>query len=200
MNVKVGKQELDELFARLNPPYNVVPEWFFDPLSDEELAEVNERLAGALPSDVSEISRLFSGLGHDVELLDPYASKSQEDEPDYSIVTLVNDVREWGGEELVSYKFVITMEGWSDIPDDDIVSFSGFNRDGMQDPSVILVGGMDHGEIYMDLSGVTGAPAGALLNIDYDYPKCYVRVISNSYADFWKKIVRSLTELTRGVE
>jgi hypothetical protein len=186
------KSELDRLFAHVNPPHGIVPEWFNRPLNDIDIAEVLTRLGGGVPSEVIEISKVFSGLSHEVALVDPYSSKSDADESEEAIVSSIADVREWGGEELVSDKKAITLEGWDDIADDMIISFDKFRRSGIHDSSVILVGYMDHGEIYMDMEGATGAPAGSLLNIDYVYPECYVRIIAGSYRDFWEKIVRSL--------
>ena len=188
MNTLELKNNLDDLFSKINEPYGTTPQWHYPPLTPSEVENISERLNGRLPESVKGISLVFSGLVHNVYLVGEKSSGSETP----LIVSHIRDVREWGGEELQDDKQGITLDGWDEISDEEIIGFPGFKRKAIYSEEFILIGFMGNGEIYMDLTGVTGAPAGSLVHIDNDYTNCFVRIISDDYPNFWLLIERSL--------
>lgn len=69
MNAEVLKTRLNSLFARLNPPYGVVPEWHEAAAGEAEIRDTETRLGVCLPEDVKAAFRSFSGISHETPYL-----------------------------------------------------------------------------------------------------------------------------------
>lgn len=64
MNPVTLKKSLDNLFSKINPPYDVTPEWCNNGLSTREMEEI-QKILGPLPEDIQKIHQIFSGLHHE---------------------------------------------------------------------------------------------------------------------------------------
>ena len=69
MDIAALKKELDALYARLAPPYGVVPVWHEPAVTENDIAKAEKKLGAALPDEIKTAYQVFSGI---VDMETPY--------------------------------------------------------------------------------------------------------------------------------
>ena len=62
MDIAALKKELDALYARLAPPYGVVPVWHEPAVTGNDSAKAKEKFGATLPDEVKAAYQVFSGI------------------------------------------------------------------------------------------------------------------------------------------
>ena len=204
LDTQALKAELDQLYAKLNEPKNVVPEWCDSGLSSTELDAIEQRLNVTFPASLRQIVSVFAGihvetpyhLGHALTVVRQavHAKKALRDwEIEDLSISDVSSPAEWGNDELCQLHQV-TLEGMADL---EITAKRTICLDAQFDwldnPAFIMIGTSYSESVYINL--IEGSPThGAIYNVQFVDDHLLVHKIADHYTDFVLNLKRSLQQ------
>lgn len=206
MNAFELKNELDELYAQLNPPYGVTPQWHELGATEDEIKSVESRLGVALPTEVKEIYKVFSGITHET----PYYMGKDFLEIKNTLLTALDVNEEEFGDDLV-ISFIEPLEKWGIVDElydpkkeyNDLIEymnepesegkaiFIGCSKDILCNEQFIYIGASYAESIFINLD-MNSKDFGAIYNVTPFYPDLIVYKIANGYFDFINHLKASL--------
>jgi hypothetical protein len=201
------KKELDGLYAVLNEPHSVVPEWTDPGISERDLVVVENRLGVRLPECIRCSSREFSGIYHETPyFLGGHFEKIKEevflksggelndnDFRDNLILHEVEALMKWGQEDLKALR---------DIEDEVISETDSVNLISVEcDPAwlknerFMLIGTTYAASLFINLIDEDDVNYGSLYNSISLHPFYVVYKVANDYGCFLENIRRSLKKV-----
>lgn len=170
MNFIELEEDLDNLFKRLNEPYDVVPEWADPGVSMDALKDAETRLGVVFPEVLKDASRQFSGIYHETPYFMGDSFKKIQNEvlkrskrevsEEYFIddleISIVYAPTEWDSEDAHGLK-ALNVEYMSEI---DTKQYIGVDCDltWLYESSFLLIGATYSESLYMDLRDPASNP------------------------------------------
>ena len=220
MDVVALKNELDNLNAAFVKKYNWSKdflEWHSPGVSDEDIAAAEKRLGVALPQEVKQVCKVFSGVYFDMPYHAP--EKFSEVREKMAIIVSAEDAAELDDEQMTSDLSIkiLPVDKWGVVdplwnpkeeyckvlagPGDDDEDeydpgqgvYCGCEEGIVQDEFFIHIGYASNGDIFMDLNAGS-SNYGALYHISpaNDYSYLLVYKIADNYLDFLERYKTSL--------
>lgn len=202
MKMKELKESLDQLFARLSPPYDIVPEWHGPGVTANEMKEVERRFL-ALPNEVKLVCSEFSGLGHDCPLYmgEEFESLHRlviEKNPDFELdddlgISKIVDLRFWGTDPEMSEIKEMDISCLLETQERNRIACD-FDLKKLEDDNFVMIGATSYSDcIYIDLTDPESPDFGKIYNtIASAYPYFMMFKMADSYLDLMKKLKKSL--------
>ena len=204
MDYTALKVRLDDLYAQMNEPQGVVPEWAEPAMSGAEIKEQEARLGCQLPEEMSLALAAFSGISHDTPLYLGAAFKDlqkqvilqsgrelgKEDFQDDLEITVLYSPQEWRGEELQELR-AIDAEGLGEVESHQQIAVEA-DMAWLNDERFILIGTTYSQSLYLNLMDVNSPHYGAVYNLVFPYPFAVLYKVADGYQDLFEKIEASL--------
>ncbi|MGF6148212.1 Uncharacterised protein [Kingella potus] len=206
MNAAALKSRLDSLFARLNPPYGVVPEWHEAAASEAEIRAAEMRLGVRLPEDVKTVFRSFSGISHETPYFmggrfETLRSKiaaagclAADDSgfQDDLVIVQIKRLGEWGtADELYNPKEEYRRLPEAMAEEGGQAFYDGCTQETIDNPAFVYIGDSYAETLFANL--IEGSEHyGAIYNLRPYYPHFFAYKIADSYTGLLDLIVQSL--------
>lgn len=204
MDYAALKVELDSLYAQLNEPHGVVPEWAERGLTSAELLEVENRVGIKLPPAMKQALMVFSGISHET----PYylgsrfaaiqkevikRSKRELTEDDFSDdleIAMTFPPQDWDGDELNELR-AIQAEGLQDVETKQLIAVD-CDTAWLKNEKFLMIGTTYSESLFINLIDEKDAHYGALYNAAFLYPFFVIYKVADSYEDFLVNLQGSL--------
>lgn len=204
MDYTALKVRLDDLYAQMNEPKGVVPEWAEPAMSGPELQAQEARLGCKLPDGMSLVLTAFSGVLHDTPLylgstfkdlqkqviLQSGRELAKEDFQDDLEITVLYSPKDWRGDELQELR-AIDVEGLGEVESHQQIAVQA-DMAWLNDERFILIGTTYSQSLYLNLLDANSPDYGAVYNLVFPYPFAVLFKVADGYQELFEKIEASL--------
>lgn len=205
MDFLILKNELDNLFGKLNRPYGVIPEWSGPGVSEDDLKMVEKRLGLVLPESIKKASGEFCGIYHEApyfmgddfsEIQAEVIEKSrgeltEEDFCDNLEIQLIYSPLDWGNDEIKKLRSLNNEDLCQTRRSQRIAVGCDFSW--LEDENFLMIGTTYAESLFMDLrDSDSDKKHGVLYNFISLHPFCVMYKIADDYGSFLLKIRDSL--------
>ena len=208
MNAEALKTRLNNLFARLNPPYGVVSEWHEAAAGAAEIRDTEARLGVRLPEDVKAAFRSFSGISHETpylmgERFETLRRKltaagcltaDDSEFQDNLVIAQIKRWSEWGkADELYNPKEEYRRLPEALAQEGGQAFYDGCTQEMIDNPAFVYIGDSYAETLFANLAEGS-EHYGAIYNLRPYYPHFFAYKIADSYTDLLERIVQSLEQ------
>ena len=206
MDISALKKELDALYARLAPPYGVVPVWHEPAVTENDIAKAEKKLGAALPDEIKTAYQVFSGIvdmetpyfmGEEFSTIkkvadDAFGAKAARFIADDLLITKIFPLDEWeasgasGWGAQQNYRDMLAGGSCK-------AAYYGCDAGVLESKFFIHIGSSDWESIFIDLDAA-GGNFGAIYNARPSDEEDFLLVykIADSYFQFLARLKHSL--------
>ena len=204
MDYQTLKNELDGLYAQLNEPRGIVPQWAETGLTSEGISDLEKGLGVKIPASMQRALAVVSGVSHESPLYlgslfsslqkqvlrQAKGDLTRDDFLDDLEICYVASPSEWQKEELQALRAVDDEELQMTEPHERIAIDA--DMEWLSDQRFVLVGTTYSQSLYLNLIDEVQSSYGAFYNLKILTPFAVLYKVAESYDDLLKKIHVSL--------